>query len=86
MRLSELKELLGKDTEKSRYYYRQYPTLHRDLVLWEDYLTTVNSNRQKGIHRAKERARIAVLDRWIIGENTFYKIHQLLRDLCEDVP
>ena len=85
MRLSELKEILENDTEKSRHYYRQYPSLHRDIVLWEDYLAMVESNRQKGIHRAKERARIAVLDRWIIGENTFYKIHRLLRDVCEDV-
>jgi len=85
MRLSELKEILEKDAEKSRSYYRQYPSLHRDVVLWQDYLAMVETYRRKGVHRAKERARIAVLDVWIIGENTFYKIHRLLRDLCEDV-
>ena len=85
MKLTELKEILAKDAEKSRYYYRQYPTLHRDVLLWEDYLAMVESYHKKGIHRMKARARITILDKWIIGENTFYKIHQLLRDLCEDV-
>ena len=85
MRLSELKEMLENQLEKCWYYYRQYPSLHRDVVLWEDYLEMVESNLRKGIHPPKERARIAILDKWMIGENTFYKIHQLLRTLCDEV-
>ena len=85
MRRSELKEMLENQQEKCWYYYRQHPNLHRDLALWEDYLTIERANRHKGIHPPKERARMAILEKWMVGENTFYKIHRLLRERCEDV-
>ena len=85
MKLSKLKEILENDAEKCQYYYRQYPSLHRDVLLWEDYHARIESNLRRGIHPVKERARIAIQETWNIGENTFYKIHSRLRDLCEDV-
>jgi hypothetical protein len=41
--------------------------------------------RKACIHSPKERARGEVLDSWSIGANTFYKIHRLLKHLCDDV-
>lgn len=85
MKLSKLKEILENDAEKCAHYYRQNPSLHRDVLLWEDYMARIEYNLKRGIHPAKERARIGILDTWSIGENTFYKIHRRLQDLCEDV-
>ena len=85
MRRAELKKILENNPEKSKAYYVQYPTLHRDLMLWEDYLQRIEQNREAGFRAAKNNARYEILDAWRIGENTFYLIKRTLSDLCEDV-
>lgn len=85
MKRSELKQILESGTEKSKRYFRLYPTLYRDLVLWEEYLCLVKNYRNAKMHSAKGRARSQILERWYIGENAFYIIHRTLRGLCEDV-
>ena len=85
MRRTELKEILGKSTAESRRYYRLYPCLYRDLMLWEDYLRSVEEHRQKKYRAPMNYARYKVCDEYGISEKTFYAIRSLLRDLCEDV-
>jgi len=55
------------------------------LMIWEDYMACLERARKACIHSPKERARGEVLDSWSIGANTFYKIHRLLKHLCDDV-
>ena len=85
MRRSELKEILEKKDDGYQKLYLRYPTLHRDLVLWEDYLQLVALNRKKKIHAPKDRARIEMCECYRMTEKTFYAIRTRLRDLCEDV-
>ena len=85
MKRIELKQILENDTEKGKRYFRLYPTLYRDLLVWEDYLCLVKVKKAAKIRAPKGRARNEILETWNIGENTFYIIHRTLRDLCEDV-
>ena len=85
MKRSELRKILEENTEKSWRYYRQLPTLYRDLLLWEDYLELLSSNKKARIHGPANRARWIILTRWRIGENAFYLIRHNLQNLCEDV-
>ena len=43
------------------------------------------SLRKQGDHAAKNAARYVVLEYYRIGENTFYDLRALLRDLCDDM-
>lgn len=85
MTRTELKKKLEKPTQESRRLYRNYPTLYRDLILWEDYLACVAQMRKEKIHAPKDRARIIVLEYYGISEKTFYAIRRTLRELCSDV-
>lgn len=85
MKRAELKKILEENTAEYRRYYRRYGDVYLFLRIWEDYEQCLEKNRRARIHPIKERARGEVLDNWSIGANTFYKIHQLLRELCEDV-
>ena len=85
MRRTELKEILQKNTEESRWYYHRYPCLYRDLMLWEYYLQCVSIRRKQKIHAPKNRARLDVCDDYAISEKTFYAIRRTLCELCEDV-
>ena len=81
----KLKRMLEKKCGDYQKMYRQYPTLHRDLVLWDDYLQLVETNRKKKIHAPKDRARIDVCETYGITAKTFYVIRGRLEYLCEDV-
>ena len=85
MKRSELKKILEQNNEESRRYYRLFPTLYRDLLLWEDYVELLASHKKNKIHAPANRARWTILDRWAIGENTFYLIHRNLYSLCDDL-
>lgn len=85
MKRVELKQKLVENAEEYRRSYRRYGDVYLYLMIWEDYLELLDKARYARIRSPKERAREEVLDRWSIGANTFYKIHQLLRLLCEDV-
>ena len=85
MKRLELKQILEKVSDLSRRYYRLYPTLYRDLVLWEDYLLLVEENRHKQIRALKERARIEICQHYSITDKTFYVIRRRLSDLCYDI-
>ena len=85
MKRAELKKILEEYTAEFRRYYRRYGDVYLYLRLWEDYEQSLEKNRRARIHPIKERARGEVLDNWSIGANTFYKIHKLLKELCEDV-
>ena len=85
MRRAELKEILEEHTEESRRYYRQYPCLYRDLMLWEDYLLCVSLRRKQKYRAAKNGARYDVCRYYGISDKTFYVIRRTLCELCEDV-
>lgn len=85
MKRAELKKKVEENPAEFRRYYRKYGDVYLYLMIWEDYELCLENNHRARIHPFKERARGEVLDRWSIGANTFYKIHQLLRLLCEDV-
>lgn len=85
MKRTELKEILEKKDGHYQKIYRQYPTLHRDLTLWEDYLQLVVKNREQKIRAPKDRARMCICAHYGITDKTFYVIRTRLRDLCEDV-
>lgn len=85
MRLKELKEKLQNVTQESRSYYRQYPKLYRDIIIWEDYLECLEKYRRKQYHAPHNYARYDVCNAYLISEKTFYQIHSLLKTLCEDV-
>lgn len=85
MKRAELKTILVENAEEYRRYYRRYGDVYLYLMIWEDYMACLKKARHARIRSPKERARRETLDRWSIGPNTFYKIHQLLRQLCEDV-
>ena len=85
MNRSELKKILEKKCGNYVKLYRQYPTLHRDLVLWEDYLQLVEKNRNKKIHAPKDEARISICEMYGITDKTFYVIRDRLMDVCDDV-
>jgi len=85
MKRSELKKILEKKCGNYVKLYRQYPTLHRDLVLWEDYLLLVEMNRNKKIHAPKDEARISICEMYCITDKTFYVIRDRLLDVCDDV-
>ena len=85
MKRSELKEKLSTPNVESRKLYRMYPDLYRALVIWEDYLQELSRFRAQGDRAAKNAARYVVLDYYRIGENTFYRLRAILRELCEDM-
>ena len=85
MKRLELKRILEKSSDFSRKYYRQYPTLYRDLILWEDYLLCVEARRTKKQHALKNKARFDIMEMYQISDKTFYAIRRRLRELCEDV-
>lgn len=85
MTRSELKKILEQNNEESRRYYRLFPTLYRDLLLWEAYVELLAFHKKNKIHAPANRARWTIQDRWAIGENTFYLIHRNLRNLCDDL-
>lgn len=85
MKRAELKKKMVEDAAEYRRYYRRYGDVYLYLVIWEDYMTCLERARKARIQSPKERARWEVLDAWSMGANTFYKIHQLLQQLCEDV-
>ena len=85
MKRAELKEIVEKSSDKSRFFLRQYPSLYRDLQMWEYYLDCVRENRTNKIRAPKDRARYAACAAYGISEKTFYSIRTLLRELCEDL-
>jgi hypothetical protein len=85
MKTAELKEKLEQSTAESRKYYRLYPTLYRDVLLWEDYCRLIETNRHKKYHAVKNSARYDVCEMYGICEKTFFAIRSELKDLCEDV-
>lgn len=85
MRRAELKEILEKNTDESRRYYRLYPYLYRDLMLWEDYLQCASLRRKQKYRAPKNGARYDVCEYYGISDKTFYTIRRTLRELCEDV-
>lgn len=85
MRRSELKKILEKKCGDYQKFYRQYPTLYRDLVLWEDYLELVTMNYKKKIRAPKARARMDICEDYRMTDKTFYVIRNRLQDLCDDV-
>lgn len=85
MTRTELKEKLTQPTAESRRLYRLYPTLYRDLILWDDYLRLIAINRQKKYRAAKNYARYEITEEYAISEKTFYAICRTLRELCSDV-
>ena len=85
MTRTELKKKREKPTPESSRLYRNYPTLYRDLILWEDYLQCVAQRRKEKIHAPKDRARNIVLEYYGISGKTFYAIRSTLRELCSDV-
>ena len=85
MEREKLKEILEKKEGNYVKYYRQYPTLHCDLTLWDDYLQLVACNRRQKIRAPKTRARIRICEDYRIAEKTFYAIRNRLKGLCEDV-
>ena len=85
MTRTELKEKLTQPTAESRRLYRLYPTLYRDLILWDDYLRLIAINRQKKYRAAKNYARYDITEEYAISEKTFYAIRRTLRELCSDV-
>lgn len=85
MTRAQLKEILSSPSEKSRKLYRLYPDLYRFLVVWEDYLNHLSYYRKQHFRDAKNRARDAVLMHYRMGENTFYSLRSIMRDLCDDM-
>lgn len=85
MKRLELKKILEKCDDLSRKYYRLYPTLYRDLILWEDYLQCIEVRRKKKQRAAKDNARMDIMEAYRICDKTFYGIRTRLRSLCEDV-
>lgn len=64
---------------------RLYPTLCREVLLWEDYCRLIETNRHKKYHAVKNSARYDVCEMYGICEKTFFAIRSELKDLCEDV-
>ena len=85
MKRLELKKILEKCDDLSRKYYRLYPTLYRDLILWEDYLQRVEVRRIKKQRAARDNARMDIMEVYRISDKTFYRIRSRLKGLCEDV-
>ena len=85
MKRLELKQILEKVSDLSRKYYRMYPTLYRDLLLWEDYLQCIEVRHRQKQRALKDKARMDILEAYNICDKTFYAILRRLRDLCEDV-
>ena len=85
MKQVELKKILEKSDDLSRKYYRQFPTLYRDLILWEDYLQRIEIRCTKKQRAVKEKARLDIMEAYRISDKTFYLIRNRLRRLCDDV-
>ena len=85
MKRLELKRILEKSSDESRKYYRQYPTLYRDLILWEDYLQRVEVRCTKKQRALKNKARMDIMESYNICDKTFYAVRRRLKELCEDV-
>ena len=85
MKRLELKRILEKSSDESRKYYRQYPTLYRDLILWEDYLQRIEVRCTKKQRALKNKARMDIMEGYNISDKTFYAVRRRLKELCEDV-
>ena len=85
MTRAELKEILQKNSKESRRYYRLYPCLYRDLMLWDDYVQRIAAYRTKKYRAAMNFARYDVCADYGISEKSFYAIRRTLKELCEDL-
>ena len=85
MTREKLQEFLLKPSKEGAKIFRQYGDVLKFLVIWEAYVRRVEYNTAHGIHPAKGRARMDIMEDYGIAKDTFYAIRDVLRMLCEDV-
>ena len=85
MTKEKLQELLLEPSPEGAKIIRQYGDVLKFLVIWKDYVRRIEYNTAHGIHPAKGRARMDIMEDYGIAKDTFYAIRDVLRQLCEDV-